>query len=100
MAKILQSKVGLRWKISTRNSYKIVNRFVHNSRERVFMLISNKRYFIIYGWMNSALVQDEWRKFEKKRTGAAVSKTECQFIPESFTQDSVLTIISAFLSHR
>ena len=35
----------------------------------------------------------------KKRAGPAISKIQRQFIVESFTQDSVLTIISTFSSH-
>ena len=66
-----------------------------NRKSAYFMLISKKLYsFFMAEWILQ-FEEDEWLKFEKKGTGAADSKTERHFIVESFTQDSVLTILSA-----
>ena len=66
-----------------------------NRKSAYFMLISKKLYsFFMAEWILQ-FEEDEWLKFEKKRTGAADSKTERQFIVESFTQDYVLSILSA-----
>ena len=45
------------------------------------------------------LIEESLRKKRAGAAGAAIRKTERQFIAENFTQDSVFTIISAFLNH-
>ena len=45
--------------------------------------------------MNSHFEKMIEESLRKKRVGGAIRKTERQFIVESFTQDTVFTIISA-----